>query len=175
MKPSNTDEEVIGHYNGRATHLHLLTHNVNSTIVRTNETILGSNFTTHASHVGQLFFDQSLITQVEKTAPYSTNTQSTTLNSDDSILSEEADTSDPFVEYVLLGEDISDGILAWISIGIDPTSDQEISSAATHFEDGGVANESGDMGGMPGGGAPNGTMPSGMPSGSMAPPEESAV
>lgn len=166
---------LSGHYTGRATHIHLLAHNTNDTTVRTNGTTLGSNFTTHASHVGQLFFDQSLIAQVEETAPYSTNTQELTLNADDSILGEEADTSDPFVEYVLLGKDISDGVLAWISIGIDPTSGQEITSAATHYKDGGVANEDGGMGGMSGGGAPNGTMLSGMPSGSMAPPETLAT
>jgi hypothetical protein len=38
---------------------------------------------------------------------------------------------DPFVEWVQLGEDITDGIMAWVSIGIDPTADSEVSSAAT--------------------------------------------
>lgn len=74
---------------------------------------------------------------------------------DDGILGEEADPSDPFVEYVFLGEDISDGILAWIGISIDPTSNQEITSAATRHKDGGVANENGWM---PGAGPPSGTM-----------------
>lgn len=175
----HTTDSRLGHYTGRATHIHILTRNTNDTIVRTNGTLLGSNSTTQASHVGQLFFDQSLITKVEKTSPYSTNTQDLTLNADDMILGEEADTSDPFVEYVLLGNDISDGILAWISIGIDPTPDQEISFAATHYEDGGVANKNGDMGGAPGGGAPSGmpsdVMFSGMPSGTTAPPESSAA
>jgi hypothetical protein len=78
---------------------------------------------------------------------------------------------DPFVEYILLGEDVSDGILAWISIGIDPTADSEISSAGTNYEDGGEANSNGGMGGMGGGsgGAPPGGMSGMMPSGS-APP-----
>ena len=70
---------------------------------------------------------------------------------------------DPFVEWVQLGDDIADGVMAWISIGIDPTADSEISSAATMYKDGGVANEN-SMGGG------NGTGPgSAMPSGS-APP-----
>ena len=80
-----------GHYDGRATHIHVLSHNPNSTTIRTNSTLLGSNFTTFASHVGQLFFDQDLISQVESTFPYNTNTQSVTANDADSILIEEAD------------------------------------------------------------------------------------
>ncbi|KAI7106200.1 aromatic compound dioxygenase, partial [Hortaea werneckii] len=106
-----------GHYTGRANHIHMITHNTNSTIVRTNGTLLGSNFTTQSSHVGQMFFDQDLISTVEKTAPYSTNTQELTKNADDDILASEAADMDPFVEYVFLGEDVSDGILAWLSIG----------------------------------------------------------
>lgn len=47
--------------------------------------------------------------------------------------------------------------------GIDPTNDDAITAAATHYEDYGVANEDSGIG-MPGGG-----MPSGMPSGSMPP------
>ena len=77
---------------------------------------------------------------------------------------------DPFVEWVQLGDDIADGIMAWVSIGIDPTADSEVESAATVYEDGGVANENSMGGGMGGGDAPgggNGTVPGGaMPSGS---------
>jgi protocatechuate 3,4-dioxygenase beta subunit len=166
-----------GHYTGRATHVHILTHNPNSTTIRTNATLLGSsgNATTHASHVGQLFFDQDLISQVEAVEPYASNTQDVTLNTDDMILSQEANTMDPYVEYVLLGEDVSDGILAWISIGIDPTMDNEISAAAIIYEDGGVASEN-TMGGGPGGDSAEGP-PSGdgdvAPSGSGAVPSGS--
>jgi protocatechuate 3,4-dioxygenase beta subunit len=154
-----------------ATHIHVLAHNANSTLVRTNGTLLESNATTHSSHVGQIFFDQDLLSLVEATAPYNTNTQDITLNSDDQILGEEAADMDPFVEWVQLSDDITDGIMAWISIGIDPTADSKVESAATVYKDGGVANEN-SMGGM-GGGAPgggNGTGPGGaMPSGSTPP------
>nr|POE88329.1 hypothetical protein CFP56_11558 [Quercus suber] len=155
-----------GHYTGRATHIHILSHNVNSTIVRTNGTLLASNGTTHASHVGQIFFDQSLISTIDTVAPYNTNTQETTVNADDSILGEEADTMDPFAEYVLLGDSVEDGILAWISIGVDPTADSEVSSAATKYKGYAVAN-SNSMGGGPGGnstgGGSGGAAPSGSP------------
>ena len=161
---------------GRTNHIHILTHNTNSTIVRTNSTLLSSagNFSTHASHVGQLFLDQSLLSEVEATAPYNTNTQTQTLNSEDDILGTEADTTDPFIQYTLISDDITDGILGWISIGIDPGSDQSISSAATHYKEGGVANANGGMGGGPGG--PGGNMTGGAaPTGSGAPPTQSAA
>ncbi|EXJ86668.1 hypothetical protein A1O3_03621 [Capronia epimyces CBS 606.96] len=163
-----------GHYTGRATHIHVLTHNPNSTTVRVNGTLLGTNSSTevHASHVGQLFFDQDLISQADKIAPYSENEQELTLNSEDSILSQEADTTDPFVEYVLLGDTLEEGILAWISIGIDPTEDQEVSDAATYYKGGGVANGNGDMGGMGGGGG--GSPPNGTAAVSGAPPSGTA-
>lgn len=64
---------------------------------------------------GQLFFDQSLISIVEETSPYSANTQQLTLNEDDSILSTEVEGTngvDPVLEYVYLGDDIFDGLLA---------------------------------------------------------------
>lgn len=131
-----------------------MTHNTNSTSVALNDTLLnGNNSTTHASHVGQLFFDQDLITQVSQLFPYNESTATIVDNSEDSILQQEADTTDPFVEYVLLGDNLSDGILAWISIGVDPTADSEVSSAATHYSSGGVTNEN-SMDGPPGG---NGT------------------
>ncbi|KAK3673876.1 hypothetical protein LTR78_006078 [Recurvomyces mirabilis] len=159
-----------GHYTGRAPHIHVLSHNTNSTIIRTNGTLLGSNSTTSASHVGQIFFDQDLISQVKATAPYNTNTQDLTTNADDSILSSEAANMDPFVEYVWLGDSPSDGIMAWISIGIDPTTDDEVTSAATIYADGEVANTDSSMnggsGGDGGGPSANGTTSGSMPSGS---------
>ncbi|EME79822.1 uncharacterized protein MYCFIDRAFT_157020 [Pseudocercospora fijiensis CIRAD86] len=148
-----------GHYTGRAPHIHVLTHNTNSTIIRTNATLLSAsgNFSTQASHVGQIFFDQDLISQVEATSPYTENTQVLTVNSEDGILAEETEGMDPFVEFVLLGEGIEDGVLAWISLGIDPTVDEAISSAGTLYEEGGVANENSVMGGGgPGGEGPPG-------------------
>jgi hypothetical protein len=132
----------------------VLTHPANETEVLANGTISGL-YTSHSSYVGQLFFDQDLISAVEKTSPYSTNTQDLTTNAEDGILAEEADTIDPFMEYVYLGDDVSDGIFAWISVGIDPTKDSSVTPAAYYTEQGGVENEnSGGMGGW--GGPPPG-------------------
>lgn len=129
----------------------VLTHPANETTVLQNDTLSGL-YSSSSSHVGQLFFDQDLITKVEKTSPYSTNTQDLTTNADDSILSEEADTIDPFMEYVLLGDSVSDGIFAWISVGVDPTVDTDVTPAAYYTEQGGVENENSGMGGGGGGG-----------------------
>ncbi|KAI9933921.1 hypothetical protein ASPWEDRAFT_168195 [Aspergillus wentii DTO 134E9] len=143
-----------GHYTGRATHIHVLSHPANETTVNKNDTISGL-YTSSSSHVGQIFFDQDLITEVEKNAPYSTNTQELTENSDDDILLQELDSNiDPFMEYVYLGDSAADGIFAWISVGIDPTVDTSVTPAAYYTHDGGVENENSGMGMGGGGGAP---------------------
>jgi hypothetical protein len=114
-------------------------------------------------HVGQIFFDQDLITQVTALEPYSTNTQGLTLNADDSIAAQAAEDVDPFVEYALLGSDLSSGILAWTTIAVNLTAERSVSAAVTLYEDGGVENsgarQGGSEGGPPNGGAPgtNGT------------------
>lgn len=143
-----------GHYTGRTTHIHVLVH-TNATAFD-NGTLID---TTHVGHVGQAFFDQDLITQVEATSVYSVNTQQLTTNKQDSILGEEAETSDPFVQYVLLGDAVEDGLLGWLSFGIDPSLSKSVSAAATLYEEGGVANPNA------GGGGPGGAHPSGFPSG----------
>ncbi|KIY66130.1 aromatic compound dioxygenase [Cylindrobasidium torrendii FP15055 ss-10] len=149
-----------GHYTSRATHVHILAHQ-NGTFFEN-----GTFTSDEVSHVGQIFFDQSLISEVELTAPYNTNTQELTTNSDDQIMSEEAADIDPVVEYVYLGDDVTDGLMAWVALGIDTTAYSTVSPAATLTENGGVENAS--SGGMGGGGGD-------MPSGSMgAPPSASA-
>lgn len=142
---------VPGWYTSRAPHIHVLAH-FNGTTYE-NGTYGGGV----VSHVGQIFLDQDLITASGTVAPYSTNTQELTLNADDTILSEEGATTDPVVNYTYLGDDISDGILAWVAFGIDMTSSQTISGAASLYAEGGVENESSGGGG--GGSPPNGTAP----------------
>jgi protocatechuate 3,4-dioxygenase beta subunit len=136
-----------GHYTSRAPHIHVLVH-TNATMLANNT--LGSE--TSASHVGQTFFDQDLITMVEATAPYNTNTQTLTENTDDGILSQEADAGvDPMMDYTLLGDSVSDGLFAWIAFGINGTESYSITPAASYYATGGVENNSGSGGA---GGAP---------------------
>ncbi|SPO00601.1 related to extracellular dioxygenase [Cephalotrichum gorgonifer] len=152
-----TDEDGVatfdtlfpGHYTGRTTHIHVLVHTGAEPLAN------GTLFSTTASHVGQVFFDQKLITQVETVAPYSQNTQRLTTNAEDGILAEEASTNhDPFVSYVLLGDSVEEGLLGWLAFGIDTTAVKNISAAATHYKDGGVANPN-TGGGRPGGPPPS--------------------
>lgn len=127
-----------GHYSGRATHVHVIAH--------TNAHVLPNNTLTggHVSHVGQLFFDQDLISMVEATYPYNTSTVDITKNIDDHVVQvETADsTSDPFFEYALLGDSIEDGIFGWVTLGINTTAshDSDVSYAAYLTKNGGVKN-----------------------------------
>ncbi|KAJ9129621.1 Extracellular dioxygenase [Pleurostoma richardsiae] len=125
------DSIFPGHYTSRTTHIHVLAH-INATVYP-NNTIQGGTI----AHVGQVFFDQDLIDEVETTYPYTTNTQEVTTNADDYILVEEADTVDPVVEYVFLGNDVSDGILAWISFALNASASYDVGAAAVLGEDGG--------------------------------------
>ncbi|KAK1985974.1 Intradiol ring-cleavage dioxygenase [Colletotrichum cereale] len=146
-----------GHYTSRATHIHLLVH-TNATLFANNT--LGSVNT--ASHVGQTFFDQDLISAVEAFAPYNTNTQELTTNADDGIFGEETATGgvDPLMEYTLLGDSITDGLFAWMAFGINTTLSSSVTPAAFYYAEGGVANTNSGGGGA-GGYPPNGTAPGG--------------
>ncbi|KAF5365180.1 hypothetical protein D9758_005369 [Tetrapyrgos nigripes] len=158
-----TDEEGVaqwlsifpGHYTGRTPHIHVLAHQTNGTDFP-NGTYIGDSI----SHIGQVFFDQDLISEVEAVEPYSTNSQTLTTNDEDGILSQEADSIDPVLNYVLLGDSVSDGLMTWSSVGIDASAVYTTSAAATLTENGGVANEN-SMGGPGGpggsGGSPNTT------------------
>jgi len=148
-----------------------MTHPANSTVVRTNGTILadGYNFTTSYSHIGQIFFDDELVGQAHETYPYNTVTADRTYNADDQILTQEAEDMDPIAKWEYLGDTISDGVLAWIRIGIDTSADAATQSAAAYYADGGVANSDSSSGGDgPGGDAPSGSGAPAIPSGTKA-------
>ncbi|KAJ7480633.1 aromatic compound dioxygenase [Mycena latifolia] len=146
-----------GHYDGRAPHIHVLAH-ADPTIFD-NGTLTSSRIT----HVGQFFLDQSLISEVETTEPYASNTQTLTANDEDMWLEAEADTIDPMLEYVLLGDTISDGLMMWGAMGIDTSANYTTTAAATLTEDGGVANSDSVVGGGGGDAAPSGSMSGGPP------------
>ncbi|KAF2433557.1 aromatic compound dioxygenase [Tothia fuscella] len=104
-----------GHYMGRATHIHVATHD--GITINPNKTISGGQ----VSHVGQLYFDQELIDQVATTQPYARNNMPRTGNKQDFLLGMGATGgSDPIVEYVLLGKDLTQGVFGWINFAVDP-------------------------------------------------------
>lgn len=87
-----------GHYAGRATHEHVVSH-IGAT-VQPNGTYTGGT----VSHLSQLFFDQSLINAIEATSPYNTNTIPRTANNADLFTGYAATAAyDPFPEYIMLG------------------------------------------------------------------------
>lgn len=122
-----------GHYTSRATHIHIITHHNGS--ILDNSTYIGGT----VSHTGQLFFDQDLITQVEATKPYIYNEQILTSNADDHVVNFETTdtTSDPFNEYSFLGDDVEDGIFAWMRVGVDLSVQETVVPAAVYGENGG--------------------------------------
>lgn len=120
-----------GHYTGRATHVHVITHL--DAQAEANNTM----WSTKVSHIGQAFFDQDLINKIEATAPYNTNTQPMSKNAADAILLQEAATADPFFEYVQLSNDLKDGIFAWFSFGVNTTLYRGIMPVAMNLKEGG--------------------------------------
>lgn len=158
-----------GHYEGRATHLHLIA-NYNGTVLEN-----GTYANPVISHVGQLFFDQDLLTEVAAAEVYNTNTQTVTLNADDKWLPyAAADEFDPIVEYVFLGDSIEDGLFVWSSIGVDMTAVQTgVTAAGAWTANGGVVSSTSVLGqgsGMGGSGMGSGMFQGGsgmgMPNGS---------
>ncbi|KAK7552001.1 extracellular dioxygenase [Phyllosticta citricarpa] len=124
---------VPGHYTSRATHVHLFAHSPGNWSLLENGTITGGTSTSHT---------------VEATAPYNTNTQELTQNSEDSILEQEAeDDMDPFAEYIVLDEnDITAGVFFWITIGMNASATERVSPAAVYAPNGGyMTNSSGGM------------------------------
>jgi len=96
---------------------------------------------------------------VESVAPYNTNTQILTKNSEDGIMREEAASMDPVHQYMYLGSTVADGLLAWLTIGVNATAARNVRQAVDWTASGGVKNPNG--GGGPGGpGRPGGPPPS---------------
>lgn len=112
-----------------------------------NNTLTGSS----VPHIGQMFFDQGLLDEVEKVAPHSTNKNLITTNAGDRGVNYETETtSDPFFHYALLGDSVEDGILAWATIAVDTSQDHEAQCGAELGEDGGRMCSGGGNFGIPG-------------------------
>ncbi|KAF2998373.1 hypothetical protein G7054_g2667 [Neopestalotiopsis clavispora] len=138
-----------GHYAGRATHLHVVVHQDATQLE--NGTIVGSGT---VPHIGQFFWDQKLITQVEATSPYTENTQRLTLNALDRVFGAQetrGTTSDPVFNYVFFGDTIEDGLFSWIYVGIDTSASYTPSYSFQLTDHGGEATGTGGGPGGPGG------------------------
>jgi protocatechuate 3,4-dioxygenase beta subunit len=139
------DSILPGHYDGRASHIHA--------IVYTGATKLPNNTITggKAPHVGQLYFDQSLIAEIDKFKPYSTNRNRVVQNTADFLFQMGANGDDPIVRYALVGKTLDEGVFAWIRFGINQQKSLNVNPAAWWTEKGGVMNPKGPVGQMGGG------------------------
>ncbi|KAF7888758.1 hypothetical protein EAF00_009058 [Botryotinia globosa] len=82
--------------------------------------------------------EESLITKVEALSFYNTNMQRLIINVADRVVADEiAGGSDPFFNYVLLGDTVSDGIFAWITFGVNQVATYTASAAARLTANGG--------------------------------------
>jgi protocatechuate 3,4-dioxygenase beta subunit len=103
-----------GHYEGRATHVHIKVHIGGKT---TGATYSGG----HVSHTGQLVFDDAISSQVYKLAPYTSDTAARVLNSADSIYTRQGG-SRVLLELHKLGAAVSQGYVGAITLVVDPAS-----------------------------------------------------
>ncbi|EDN02828.1 predicted protein [Histoplasma mississippiense (nom. inval.)] len=105
-RPSDASTEVIIHHG--ATRLK-------------NDTISGGTI----SHVGQLYFDQSVLKTVEDTAPYTANRQRWTQNDRDGLFRLGFRGGDnPIIESQMVGRSIKDGLWGTIDVGVNPLAVQ---------------------------------------------------
>ncbi|EJT69775.1 hypothetical protein GGTG_12658 [Gaeumannomyces tritici R3-111a-1] len=139
------DSLMPGHYEGRATHIHAIVY-LGATKLA-NNTLSGGR----AAHVGQLYFDQSLVTATTQVRPYSSNRMAVTPNVRDFLFMMGANGDDPIVRYALVGDKLEDGIFAWMRFGLRQNADLRVNPAAFWTANGGKMNPSGPVA-KPGGG-----------------------
>ncbi|GAA2162974.1 intradiol ring-cleavage dioxygenase [Actinomadura napierensis] len=104
-----------GWYQGRALHIHVKTH-VGGTVDRAKKTYAGG----HVSHTGQFFFAEDLAEQVAKLAPYKDNTVTRVKLDEDGIYQQAG--SGLLTIRPVHGNRIERGLLATITVGVDPSA-----------------------------------------------------
>jgi hypothetical protein len=73
-----------------------------------------------------MFVDTSLGDEVFAIGAYANNTSARTSNDEDNILAQQAATIDPFLEYVYLGDDASEGLLMWTQLAVNVSNIIEV-------------------------------------------------
>ncbi|ESK85679.1 extracellular dioxygenase [Moniliophthora roreri MCA 2997] len=114
-----------GFYEGRTIHIHTMFHIGYE--IAPNGTLI--SHAGNLAHIGQLYFDDAFSDQVLALEPYTSNTNNRTLNEDDGILQDQLeDDNNAFVAVELLGETLADGVLGYITVGVDSTASYGISN-----------------------------------------------
>ncbi|KAL1629243.1 hypothetical protein SLS56_005466 [Neofusicoccum ribis] len=106
-----------GYYVTRTTHIHLT---VQADVTN------GTGYNASAvQHVGQIFFEEDIINKVYQLEPYSAHlaTLNRTTNDVDSVvLASNVDGYSSFISVEYLGSDISDGLVGYITVGVNSTA-----------------------------------------------------
>jgi hypothetical protein len=93
----------------------------------TKSTIKGGK----VAHVGQIYFDQDLNDLTFQVHPYRANDQIRLRNQDDYLVMQgSGGGADPIAHYILLGDDLKDGVFAWINFAIDPNEKKKVNALA---------------------------------------------
>ncbi|EMR69911.1 hypothetical protein MGN70_005628 [Eutypa lata] len=158
-----TDEQGVvefdtlfpGHYTGRVNHIHV-TSNRGGELLENGTYTAGTGT---VNHIGQIYFDQELINWIETFNPYIDNEMKLTINMQDFLAAQQAGQEyDPFLDYVMLSEDPADGLLMWMTLGINGTADyNRAATPGAHYYEGGGVDAGPQFPGFPG----NFTMPPG--------------
>ena len=133
-----------GFYSGRTTHVHIVAHtggDVVETPFKGDPTGKKKTISLNSaiSHVGQFFFDEKLRDAVEKLKPYKFNDQKRVSNREDTFIAATATgETDPFMTYAYIGDEIEDGIMGWIVVGVQAKAKKDVAVAGYVTEKGGV-------------------------------------
>ncbi|KAI3546815.1 protocatechuate 3 [Colletotrichum paranaense] len=107
-----------GYYITRTTHIHVT--------AQTNIANGTSYSASKVQHIGQLFFEEDLLSQVYAVSPYSEHltTLNRTTNEEDSLYSDaSADGYSAVISVSQLTDNIEDGLVGYITIGVNSTAD----------------------------------------------------
>ncbi|KAJ4464940.1 aromatic compound dioxygenase [Lentinula aciculospora] len=115
-----------GFYAGRTAHVHTMIHlnwekSDNGTFVSTSGSVL---------HIGQFFFEEKWNDQVYATSPYTENTNKRTYNDQDGqmVVSEDADGNSAIIDLSLIGEELNEGLVGFITVGVDSRASYQITN-----------------------------------------------
>ncbi|KAF8755544.1 Aromatic compound dioxygenase [Rhizoctonia solani] len=103
-----------GWYSGRSIHFHVKVYE-NGSVAENGTFIAG-----RAMHTGQFFFNESIVQEIAQLAPYNTNNVSRLTNDDDQWFAyENAEGYDAVMDVVYAGQDISEGLIGSIIVGLN--------------------------------------------------------
>ncbi|EUC55307.1 dioxygenase [Rhizoctonia solani AG-3 Rhs1AP] len=103
-----------GWYSGRSIHFHVKVYE-NGSVAENGTYIAG-----RAMHTGQFFFNESIVQEVAQLAPYNTNAVSRLTNDEDQWFAyENAEGYNAEMDVVYAGEDIGEGLIGSIIVGLN--------------------------------------------------------